>query len=166
MHCGSHHSCSSMTDTVATQWNTKPQSLTDTSHRVWNCSFTSTPTLFWTHTVPSLNWDVQNDAVKGVYIRNTEIKVSGRQISFLASRIESWVFLSITVLNRVRWTDFFLILGYYYIFMLITPWSDSFGCVALNNTLNASAQALLLVSYCVCASVWPQKSHMPAHFSV
>lgn len=32
--------------------------------------------------------------------------------------------------------------------MLISPWSDSFGCAALNNTLNASAQALSLVRNC------------------
>lgn len=45
---------------------------------------------------------------------------------------------------------FFFLLSYYYIFMLITPWSDSFAA-ALNNTLNASAQALSLVSFvCVC----------------
>lgn len=34
--------------------------------------------------------------------------------------------------------------------MLITPWSHSFGCVALNNTLNASAPALSLVAIVWC----------------
>lgn len=52
--------------------------------------------------------------------------------------------------------------------MLITPWSDSFGCAALNNTLNASAQALSLVSYCVCKCVTTELhkavSHPRTHF--
>lgn len=54
--------------------------------------------------------------------------------------------------------------------MLITPWSDSFGSVALNNTLKASAPALSLVSYCVCASGRPhnftKQTHMLAPVSV
>lgn len=75
----------------------------------------------------------------------------------LGDSIESWTFLSIIVLNRVSSILFFFLSGYYYIFMLITPWSDSFGCAALNNTLNASAKALSLVSYCVCAQVCEQR---------
>lgn len=54
--------------------------------------------------------------------------------------------------------------------MLITPWSDSFGCVTLNNTLNASAQALSLVNYCVCVckcvttELHSAVSHARTHF--